>query len=63
MEKYRRDCMTIGKDVEVLRYDAMEKGRALDVDEHGGLVVRYPDGREETVSSGEVSVRGLYGYV
>ena len=63
MEKYRRDCMTIGKDVEVLRFDAMEKGRALDVDENGGLVVRYPDGREETVSSGEVSVRGLYGYV
>ena len=63
MEKYRRDCMTIGKDVEVLRYDAMKKGRALGVDENGGLVVRYPDGREETVSSGEVSVRGLYGYV
>ena len=63
MDKYRRDCVTIGKDVEVLRPDKMEKGRALDVDENGGLVVRYADGREETVSSGEVSVRGLYGYV
>ena len=63
MEKYRRDCVTIGKEVEVLRPDRMEKGVALDVDENGGLMVRYADGREETVSSGEVSVRGLYGYV
>ena len=27
------------------------------------MVIRYGDGNEETVSSGEVSVRGLYGYV
>ena len=63
MGKYRRSCVTIGKEVEVLRLDSMEKGLALDVDEDGGLLVRYSDGREETVSSGEVSVRGLYGYV
>ena len=36
---------------------------AVAVDDQFGLVVRYPDGREETVTSGEVSVRGLYGYV
>ena len=63
MENYRRGCVTIGKDVEVLRPDKMEKGVALDVDDNGGLMVRYADGREETVSSGEVSVRGLYGYI
>ena len=33
------------------------------VDETFALVVRRPDGRRETVSSGEVSVRGLLGYV
>ena len=27
------------------------------------LQVRYEDGSEETVRAGEVSVRGLYGYV
>ena len=63
MEKYRRDCITIGKEVEVLRFDSIEKGLALDVDKDGGLIVRYEDGREEIVASGEVSVRGLYGYV
>ena len=36
---------------------------ALDVDDTFGLVVRRSDGTEETVRSGEVSVRGLYGYL
>ncbi len=30
---------------------------ALDVDERARLVVRYPDGRIEALSSGEVSLR------
>ena len=35
---------------------------ALDVDEQFGLIVRRQDGTVTTVRSGEVSVRGLYGY-
>ena len=34
----------------------------LRIDEQYGLVVRHEDGSVETVRSGEVSVRGLYGY-
>lgn len=30
---------------------------ALDIDERGGLIVRYADGSEETLSSGEISIR------
>ena len=30
---------------------------ALDIDSRGGLVVRYEDGTEETLSSGEISIR------
>jgi BirA family biotin operon repressor/biotin-[acetyl-CoA-carboxylase] ligase len=33
------------------------------VDEEFGLVVRSAEGTEKTVRSGEVSVRGMYGYV
>lgn len=33
------------------------------IDETGALLVRHEDGRQEAVSSGEVSVRGIYGYV
>ena len=36
---------------------------AEEIDDAFGLVVRYDDGRRETIRSGEVSVRGLYGYV
>ena len=54
---------TIGKEVAVHRFDTVRHGHAVDVDDDGGLLVEFPDGRTETVSSGEASVRGMYGYV
>lgn len=63
MAIYRRDCVTLGKDITVIRGDLRRNGRALDVDCNGGLVVQYDDRETETVSSGEVSVRGLFGYL
>lgn len=63
MGQYRLDCVTIGREIAVLRGGEARKGYALDVDENGGLMVRYEDGTEETVASGEVSVRGMYGYI
>lgn len=59
---YRRDCVTIGKEVRLLWQDAHEKVQAMDVDDAFGLVVRRADGTVETIRTGEVSVRGLYGY-
>lgn len=63
MNQYRRDCLTLGQQISVIRGDSIRKGLALDIDGDGGLLVRYTDGTRETVASGEVSVRGLYGYV
>lgn len=63
MERYRRDCVTIGAEVDVIRSDLRRRGTALDIDSEGGLLVAFPDGSMETVQSGEVSVRGLFGYV
>ena len=40
-------------------YTAVSKG----IDATGALIVVREDGTEERISSGEVSVRGLYGYV
>ena len=60
---YRRDCLTLGREVQLLWRDASERVTALDVDEQFGLIVRHEDGTTETVRTGEVSVRGLYGYV
>ena len=63
MERYRADCITLGKDIAVHSSHCVRPGKALDVDEDGGLLVAFPDGTKETVSSGEVSVRGLYNYI
>lgn len=63
LAQYRRNCVTLGKDISLLRGDSVRHGYALDVDDAGALVVHYEDGTLEHVSSGEVSVRGMYGYL
>lgn len=62
MERYRQDCITVGLQVSVHRGDSVRHAQALGVDDEGGLVVRYDSGETATVTSGEVSVRGMYGY-
>lgn len=63
MERYQADCITLGKDVQVISQDSVTAGKAICVCDDGALVVEYPDGTRKAVSSGEVSVRGMYGYV
>lgn len=63
LRKYRENCVTIGQDISLVRGDEVRHGKALSVDDDGGLVVRFTDGTVQTVNSGEVSVRGMYGYV
>lgn len=63
MEEYRGLCVTMGKAVQVITSQDVREAFAEAVDDQGGLLVRYPDGTQETVSSGEVSVRGMYGYL
>ena len=63
LERYRKDCITVGQQISLLRGDDVRHGTALDVDSEGALVVKFEDGHTETVNSGEVSVRGMYGYV
>lgn len=63
MTQYRCDCITLGQEVSLVRGDEVRHGLARDIDEDGALIVRFPDGHTEAVNSGEVSVRGMYGYV
>ena len=62
LEEYRSACLNVGCDVQLLRGEERQRVHAVAVDEQFGLVVRHEDGQVETVRSGEVSVRGLYGY-
>jgi len=63
LEAYRASCITLDTDVSVVQADSVRHGHALTVNEQGALVVRFPDGHTEAVNSGEVSIRGMYGYV
>lgn len=63
LAQYRRDCVTLGQEISVVRGDSLRHGKALDIDDNGALLVAYPDGTQEAVNSGEVSIRGMYGYV
>lgn len=59
----RRDCVNLGRTVQLISPDGTrETARALDIDDDFGLVVRTEAGGVKTVRSGEVSVRGMYGY-
>lgn len=63
LHAYRGSCITLGQNVVLVRCDETRYGHALDIDEEGALIVRFSDGSTEIVNSGEISVRGMYGYV
>lgn len=63
LAQYKKDCITLGQEIVLLRGDGKRYGIARDIDPDGGLVVEFQSGTLEVVSSGEVSVRGMYGYV
>lgn len=63
MKEYASACITLGKRVQILAGETRTEAFAEGIDENGGLIVRYENGQTAVVSTGEVSVRGMYGYV
>lgn len=63
MAEYCRHCLTLGQDVQLLRNGSSQPAHVDGMTQEGALLVTHPDGTHETVFSGEVSVRGLYGYL
>ena len=61
-ENYENHLVNIGKDVKILDPKGIYQGVALGIDETGALLVNA-EGKIKRIISGEVSVRGLYGYV
>lgn len=62
-ETYNGSLAGLGGPVRVLASKGDWEGTSLGIDATGSLLVRRPSGQVETVDAGEVSVRGLYGYV
>ena len=62
-EEYNRLLVNCGRQVRVLDPGAEFTGVALGIDDEGQLLVERQDGSIQKVYAGEVSVRGIYGYV
>ena len=62
-ETYDAMMINCGKQVKVISPGHEMTGTAVGTNEKGELLVRKEDGTVEAVYAGEVSVRGIYGYV
>ncbi len=60
VEHFNSLCATIGREVTVQRNGQTITGTAVTVSATGELIIRTSEGRELTVSSGEVTVQGIY---
>lgn len=57
VREYRDACVTLGRDVLVLRDGNAVPAKALDIGGDFSLLVEYPDGSRENIRFGEVSIR------
>ncbi len=63
LEEYNAHLISRGRKVKVLDPKGEFSGEALGINDLGELLVKRDDGRITNVYAGEVSVRGIYGYV
>ncbi len=63
VEEYNARLVSLGKEVRVLDPKGEYNGISKGINDKGELLVERLDGTVEEVYAGEVSVRGLYGYV
>ena len=63
LEEYNRFLVNCGKEVKIIEKEQERILTAIGIDDRGRLIVEDKNGHRERIISGEVSVRGLYGYV
>lgn len=61
-DDYNKALINVGRDVKIVERDGSFVATAVGIDETGSLIVEK-DGDTKRIVAGEVSVRGLYGYV
>ena len=63
LDEYKKSCITLGKEVDILKHKEKLRGMATNITKSGELVIRNSASNgEEKIFSGEVSVRGINGY-
>ena len=63
IEEYNANLVNLGNEVCVLDPAGEFRGVSEGINKEGALLVRLADGTLKEIISGEVSVRGVYGYV
>lgn len=63
IDQYNSLLINAGKEVTITNIKDQFIGNAIGINERGELLVKKQDGSIEKVVAGEVSVRGVYGYV
>ncbi len=60
---YKSMCITLDKEVKIIEGNKESVGYSKDISKDGDLIVTTENGEDKSILSGEVSVRGLYGYI
>ncbi len=63
MKGYNERLVNVNKLVNVEQEGQKKTGKALGIDKNGALMVEFNGQNVEYITAGEVSVRGIYGYV
>ena len=63
LDFYRLHCVNLGKKLTIHKNGAVINAEGIDISPKGHLVIQTEDGHIENVLSGEVSVRGVNGYI
>lgn len=62
-DEYNSMLVNCGRQVRIIEKNQERIFKAVGIDDTGALIVEDENGKEQTIISGEVSVRGIYGYV
>jgi BirA family biotin operon repressor/biotin-[acetyl-CoA-carboxylase] ligase len=62
LDDYNSILVNRGKEVRIIERDKEWAATAVSMNKLGELIVNDNEGKEVNIRSGEVSVRGLYGY-
>ena len=62
-ELYNNNLVNINREVKIIQRDDKFIALSSGINDMGELLITCPDGTKKVINSGEVSVRGIYGYV
>ncbi|WAW15005.1 biotin--[acetyl-CoA-carboxylase] ligase [Peptostreptococcus equinus] len=63
LDLLRNNSAVIGKDIYIINKDKKTKVHAIDIDDNANLLIRYENGKIDTIYTGEISIRGLDSYI